>query len=62
MKADARVRVQYRGVEEERIAREVEGEERDRLFARMAGEFSNFAAYQRRATDRTIPVMRLARP
>lgn len=62
MKANPRVRTQYRGVDEERIAREVAGDERDRLFARMAEEFPNFAAYQRRATDRTIPVMRLARP
>ena len=36
-------------------------EERDKLFARMASTWSNFAAYQARATDRTIPVMVLSR-
>ena len=62
MKANPCVRARYRGVDEERIAREVTGDERDRLFARMAGEFPNFAAYQERAKSRTIPVMRLSRP
>lgn len=61
MKADPHVVVQYRGGIEQRIAREVVGAERDALFARMAGTFANFAAYQARATQRTIPVMRLAR-
>lgn len=60
MKADPRVVVQWRGGIEERIARESEGAERDELFARMAGTFANFAAYQKRAANRRIPVMRLS--
>jgi deazaflavin-dependent oxidoreductase (nitroreductase family) len=60
MKADPRVVVQHRGGVEERIAREAEGEERDILFARMAGTFANFGAYQKRAANRRIPVMRLS--
>lgn len=62
MKADPRVVVQHRGGIEERFAREVVGPERDALFARMAGTFANFAAYQARATNRKIPVMVLSRP
>ena len=61
MKADPHVVVQHRGGIEERIAREVVGAERDALFARMAGTFANFAAYQARATNRRIPVLLLAR-
>jgi deazaflavin-dependent oxidoreductase (nitroreductase family) len=60
LKADPRVRVEHRGGIEQRIAREATGAERDALFARMAGEFANFAAYQERATalsGRKIPVM-----
>jgi len=60
MKADPRVVVQWAGGIEERLAREAEGADRDALFARMAGTFANFAAYQKRAANRTIPVMRLA--
>jgi F420H(2)-dependent quinone reductase len=62
MKADPHVVVQHRGGIEERIAREAVGGERDALFARMAGSFANFAAYQARATNRKIPVMVLSRP
>ncbi len=61
LKADPHVVVQHRGGIERRIAREAEGEERDRLFARMAGSFANFAAYQKRAVNRKIPVMVLSR-
>lgn len=60
MKADPRVVVQHRGGIEERIAREAVGAERDRLFTKMAGTFANFAAYQKRAVNRKIPVMVLA--
>ena len=62
LKADPRVRTQYRGADELRMAREAKGEERERLFAMMAARFSNFAAYQARATSRTIPVWVLSRP
>jgi deazaflavin-dependent oxidoreductase (nitroreductase family) len=64
LKADPRVRVEHRGGIEERIAREATGAERDALFARMAGDFANFDAYQRRAMaacGRWIPVMVLSK-
>ena len=61
LKADPRVRVQYRGAVEDRRAREAVGEERDALFESMSSSFSNFAAYQARATNRKIPVMVLER-
>jgi deazaflavin-dependent oxidoreductase (nitroreductase family) len=61
LKADPRLVVQYRGVVEDRRAREPLGEERDKLFETMSSTFSNFAAYQARATNRTIPVMVLER-
>ncbi len=41
-------------------ATEVEGSERERVFARQAARFPVFAGYQRRLT-RTIPVIRLDR-
>jgi deazaflavin-dependent oxidoreductase (nitroreductase family) len=59
--ANPRARVQYRGVVEEREAREATGEEREELFRRAAERFPNFAAYQARATGRTIPVVLLSR-
>ena len=64
LRADPRVRVEYRGGIEERIAREATGAERDTLFERMAGDFANFDAYQKRATaasGRRIPVIVLER-
>ncbi len=61
MKTDPRVVVQYRGGIEQRIAREAVGGERERLFARMAESFANFAAYQARAVNRKIPVIVLSR-
>ena len=57
LKADPRVVVQTRAGIEDRMAREAVGEERDELFARMAATYSNFAAYQERATNRVIPVV-----
>ena len=60
VKADPRVVVQSRAGIEDRVAREAVGEERDKLFETMASTFGNFAAYQARATNRTIPVMVLS--
>ena len=59
--ANPLVRTQYRGVDEQRTAREATGQERDRLFSMMAAQFPNFAAYQERATSRRIPVMVLSK-
>ena len=61
LKAEPRVRVQYPGMIEERIAWEAEGEERDKLFAEMDARFATFGPYQERAGDRRIPVMVLSR-
>ena len=61
LKANPSVRTQYRGVDEERVAREAVGDERQRLFAQMAAQFPNFAAYQERATRRTILVLMLSK-
>ncbi|MGH3725092.1 MAG: nitroreductase family deazaflavin-dependent oxidoreductase [Mycobacterium sp.] len=40
--------------------RDVVGEERDRIYARQAGRFENFAEYERKTT-RVIPVLGLTR-
>jgi deazaflavin-dependent oxidoreductase (nitroreductase family) len=60
MKANPKVHVFYRDGEEDRIAREALGEERDKLFAEAAATYPNFAAYQTH-TDRRIPVMVLSK-
>lgn len=62
LKANPHVRVQHRGGVEERVAREAAGEERRTLFEEVAATYPNFAAYQKRATERQIPVMVLSRP
>jgi len=62
LRAHPDVTVQYRGVREARVAREAPADQRDRLYDRMAAEFSTFAAYQERAGSRRIPVMLLGRP
>ena len=61
LKANPRVRTQYRGGDEQRVAREALGSERDALFEQMARTFPNFRAYQRRASGRKIPVMLLSK-
>ncbi|CPU52821.1 nitroreductase [Mycobacteroides abscessus subsp. abscessus] len=40
--------------------RDVVGQERDRIYARQAGKFENFAEYERKTT-RVIPVLGLTR-
>lgn len=57
VQADPRVEVESRCGVEDRIARVAQGEERDKLFEGMASTYANFAAYQERATERTIPVV-----
>ena len=57
--ATPQARVQHRGGVEQRVARVAQGDERARLFARMADTFGNFDAYQARATEREIPVVLL---
>lgn len=41
-------------------ATELDGEEYDRAFARFVSRSSAFAVYQRRATERRLPVIRLS--
>lgn len=60
LKADPRVVVQTRAGVEDRLAREATGEERDKLFETMSTTWTNFAAYQERASEREIPVMVLS--
>jgi deazaflavin-dependent oxidoreductase (nitroreductase family) len=43
------------------VARETEGEERDRLFGLSKGLYFGYGLYEQRATDRTIPVLALRR-
>lgn len=51
-----------RGVETVPVtAVELDGAEYDAAFARFVGRSSAFAAYQRRATERRLPVIRLGR-
>ena len=59
--AHPRGTVQYRDVVEERVAREAQGKERERLFAQAKSLYSTYAAYEGR-TSRTIPVLVLSRP
>jgi len=61
LRAHPQVRTQYNGLDEMRTAREALGPERDKLFEQMSASFSNFSAYQKRATGRKIPVMLLSK-
>lgn len=42
-------------------AREVTGDERDRIYAEQASRFDQFVEYERNAGDRVIPVIELVR-
>lgn len=57
LKANPRVEASSDGRPVPYIAREAEGEERDRLFALATKLYSGYADYQVRAADRRIPVM-----
>ena len=55
-----RVEVEIGGDRFPVAVRDVVGEERDRIYARQAGKFENFAEYERKTT-RVIPVLGLTR-
>jgi len=60
MKANPAVTVEMGGETYEATAVEVEPSERDRLYAKIASQFSNFAEYAE-STTRKIPVVELVR-
>jgi deazaflavin-dependent oxidoreductase (nitroreductase family) len=60
IEADPEVQVQVKGDRFKAIARTVEGDERDRCWARANEIWPNYDAYQER-TDRKIPVVVLER-
>lgn len=53
--------VEIRGRRERVVAREAEGAEREELWGRAVEFYPGYAAYQRRAGSRRIPVMVLSR-
>lgn len=58
-KAHPEVELAAKGVELPYLAREAEGEERDRLFALSKRLYAGYGLYEERATQRTIPVLAL---
>jgi deazaflavin-dependent oxidoreductase (nitroreductase family) len=60
LRANPEVTVEHGGGTYRATAVEVDEAERDRIFAKVAGKFSNFAEYEA-ATDRKIPVVELVR-
>jgi len=61
LQAHPRATVEIRGKPQAVLAREAEGEERSELWARAIHFYPGYAAYQRRAGSRRIPVMVLSR-
>ena len=59
-KASGRVRLYRRGQGAQFDVAEVEGEERDRLFALATQLYRGYGIYEQRATNRRIPVLRLS--
>jgi deazaflavin-dependent oxidoreductase (nitroreductase family) len=57
VKAHPDVALYYNGVEKEYRARIASGEERKRFWDQAISQYKGFAAYQRRAGDRQIPVI-----
>lgn len=53
------VELAAKGVKVPYLARETEGEERDRLFALSKRLYAGYGLYEQRATNRTIPVLAL---
>ena len=61
LRADPRVEVQDRAERSDRVARELEGEERDLWWDRAVAAYPPYAEYQER-TERRIPVFVLETP
>ena len=62
LRADPEAIVEIRGERRAVVAREAEGPERADLWERALALYPGYAAYQRRAGPRRIPVMVLSRP
>jgi len=58
-KAHPEVELAAKGIKLPYLAREAEGEERDRLFALSKRLYAGYGLYEERATQRTIPVLAL---
>jgi deazaflavin-dependent oxidoreductase (nitroreductase family) len=60
LRAHPRIQVMARGRSGEYVAREAEGAERERLWAKMCDLYAGYETYQDRAGSRRIPVMVLS--
>jgi len=58
-KANPEVELAAKGVKLPYLARDVEGEERERLFELSKSLYAGYDLYEQRATERTIPVLAL---
>jgi deazaflavin-dependent oxidoreductase (nitroreductase family) len=61
LKANPEVTIERDGETYEATAVEVEGAERDRIYAQVAAKFDNFREYEESAGDRKIPVIEIVR-
>jgi deazaflavin-dependent oxidoreductase (nitroreductase family) len=59
LRADPRATIAFEGVTREVAARELEGEERERHYARGIEIYPGWTEYRKRASHRRIPVMEL---
>jgi len=57
LKANPGCDVQFRGKSARYVAREIEGEEREKYFRIAISQFAGFQSYRERAAHRKIPVM-----
>jgi deazaflavin-dependent oxidoreductase (nitroreductase family) len=60
LRANPRATIIYEGVTREVMARELEGEERDRQYERGIGIYPGWTQYRERAAHRRIPVIELS--
>jgi deazaflavin-dependent oxidoreductase (nitroreductase family) len=60
LRANPRATITYEGVTREVMARELEGEERDRQYERGIGIYPGWTQYRERAAHRRIPVIELS--
>ena len=57
LKANPRCRVAFKGTSVEYMAREAEGEEREKYFQLAVSQYGGYQKYKERAAHRQIPVM-----
>jgi deazaflavin-dependent oxidoreductase (nitroreductase family) len=60
LRANPQATIVFEGVTREVVARELEGEERERHYARGIETYPGWRQYRKRAAHRAIPVMELA--